>query len=292
MDDHIITATAPGFRAFAAVTTKLAEEARRRHQCYPVAAAALGRTMTAALLMAATFKTAETITIKIAGQGPLGEIVADATADGTVRGYVHQPLIDLPLKDGKLDVGGAVGEGAIYVTRFTGLKQPFTGSAPLVSGEIAEDVTNYLLVSEQTPSSVGLGVLVSPELHVLAAGGFLIQALPDAADDAIGLLEKNLAVLAPVSQMAADGAAEMITQVFRGMPVTFYEKKPLAFQCQCSVEKITKVLISLGAAELTEMIEEGQAEVVCHFCNEKYQFSRPKLQEILQDIQSKKPQGT
>lgn len=287
MHDHIITATAPGLRALAAVTTNLAEEARRRHGCYPVAAAALGRTMTAALLMAATLKTDEAITVKIAGKGPLGEIVADANADGTVRGYVHHPLTDLPLKGGKLDVGGAVGEGFIYVTRFTGLKQPFTGSVPLVSGEIAEDVTNYLLVSEQTPSSVGLGVLVGPDLSVLAAGGFLIQALPDAGEDAIALLEKNLAALAPVSQMAADGltAAQIIKQLFQDMPVTFYEEKPLTFLCRCSEEKISKVLISLGAQELTEMINDGQAEVVCHFCNEKYHFNSRQLKEMLQSMQ-------
>jgi molecular chaperone Hsp33 len=290
MPDHIIKATVPGIRAFAAVTTDLTEEARARHDCFPIATAALGRTMTAALLLAANLKTEESITIRIAGDGIIGEIVADANAYGQVRGYVRNPKIDLPLKSGKLDVGGAVGNGFIYVTRFTGLKHPFTGSAPLVSGEIAEDITQYLLVSEQTPSSVGLGVLVGPELNVLAAGGFLIQALPDANEEDISLLEQNLAQLPPVSQLVAEGldAKGIIQRIFTGMPINFFDQQPVAFQCQCSTDRITKVLISLGEQELTEMIDEGQAEVVCHFCSEKYHFTREQLNVILQKIQEEK----
>lgn len=285
MQDHLIKATVPGIRVFAAITTNLVEEARSRHDCYPIATAALGRTMTAALLLAANLKTDENITIRIAGDGIIGEIVADADADGNVRGYVRNPQIDLPLRNGKLDVGGAVGTGFIHVIRFTGLKQPFTGSAPLVSGEIAEDVTNYLLVSEQTPSSVGLGVLVGQELNVLAAGGFMIQALPDASDEAISRLEENLRLLPPVSKLIADGldAKGIVQEIFAGMPIKFYEQTSIAFQCQCSPEKIAKVLISLGEHELSEMINEGQAEVICHFCSEKYHFSSDQLRKILQD---------
>ncbi|SDF40575.1 Hsp33 family molecular chaperone HslO [Sporolituus thermophilus] len=286
MHDHIVRATAPGLRAFAAVTTNLTDEARRRHNCYPVAAAALGRTMTAALLLATNLKAEESITIRIAGDGPLGEIVADASARGTVRGYVKKPQIDLPLREGKLDVGRAVGAGNIFVTRFTGLKQPFTGSSPLVSGEIAEDVTNYLLTSEQTPSSVALGVLVGTDYTVQAAGGFLVQALPGAADEVIDKLERNLASLKPVSHLISSGygAADILEKVFAGFSINLYEPKKVTFHCPCSRERVDRLLISLGEQELTDMIGEGRAELVCHFCSEKYHFNRQELENILQRI--------
>ncbi|MGI6092656.1 MAG: Hsp33 family molecular chaperone HslO [Veillonellaceae bacterium] len=287
MSDNLIRATVPGVRVFAAVTTELVEDARQRHDCYPVASAALGRTMTAALLLAANLKSDESLTIRFSGDGPLGEIIADAHSTGIVRGYVRNPHVELPLRGNKLDVGKAVGQqGHIYVTRFTGLKQPFTGSAPLVSGEIAEDITNYLMVSEQTPSSVGLGVLVNPDLTVQAAGGFLIQALPNCDDDVLDKIEHNLATLPPVSQLISDGkdAAGIIEMIFNGLPISFYDAMPLKFSCPCSVERVSNMLISLGASELNEMIEEGKAEVCCHFCAEKYQFSRKELQALLHTI--------
>lgn len=284
MPDNLIRATVPGVRAFAAVTTELVEEARLRHNCYPVASAALGRTMTAALLLAANLKSDESLTIRFSGDGPLGETVADAHATGIVRGYVRNPHVDLPLRGNKLDVGKAVGQGHIYVTRFTGLKQPFTGSAPLVSGEIAEDVTNYLMVSEQTPSSVGLGVLVNPDLTVQAAGGFVIQALPDSDDSVLAKIEHNLAKLPPVSQMVCEGkdAAGIIEMIFDGLPISFYDVMPVKFSCPCSADRVSNMLISLGAKELTEMVEEGKAEVCCHFCAEKYQFTKEDLQALLE----------
>lgn len=283
MSDHLIRATVPGIRAFAAVTTDLVEEARGRHNCYPVASAALGRTITAALLLAANLKANESLTVRIAGNGLLGEVVADANAAGLVRGYVRNPHVDLPLRGSKLDVGKAVGQGQIYITRFTGLKQPFTGSAPLISGEIAEDVTNYLMVSEQTPSSVGLGVLVNTDLTVQAAGGFIIQALPGAPDNVLEKLEQNLARIQPVSQMICEGkdAKGIIEQVFDDLPITFYGTMPLKFSCPCSVERVSNMLLSLGIEELTDMVEEGKAEVCCHFCGEKYQFTKKQLLELL-----------
>lgn len=289
LSDTLIRATVPGVRAFAAVTTDLVEEARKRHDCYPVAAAALGRTMTAALLLTANLKTDESLTIRIVGDGPLGETIADADSKGQVRGYVKNPAVDLPLKGIKLDVGAAVGKGHIYVTRFTGLKQPFTGSAPLVSGEIAEDVTNYLLVSEQTPSSVGLGVLVQPDLSVQAAGGFMIQALPNAEDSVLEIIEKNLSTLPPVSKLVSEGKGPngIIEALFNGLPITFYDPMPLSFYCPCSLERVSNMLISLGAAELSDMIQEGKAEVCCHFCAEKYNFAKNDLERLLQDITEK-----
>lgn len=287
MHDHLIRATAPGIRAFAAVTTNLVEEARRRHDCFPIAAAALGRTMTGALLLAANLKTQESLTIRISGDGPLKEIVADASPDGSVRGYVRNPFVDLPLKQGKWDVGQAVGSGYIHVTRFVGLKQPFTGSAALVSGEIAEDITQYLTVSEQTPSSVALGVLIAPDATVAAAGGFFIQALPGAEEDALIKLEDNLRQLPPTSQMVSEGkdAKGILEAVFAGLPTNFYTPMNLRFNCQCSRERVENMLVSLGTAEIKEMVAEGQAEVCCHFCAEKYQFNVQELKDILQHIE-------
>ena len=175
MSDILVKAITKGVRVYAAVTTDLVNEAIRRHDCYPIAAAALGRTMTGALLMAANLKNQEAITIDFRGDGPLGSITADATPDGSVRGYVHNRHADLPLNaQGKLDVGGAIGQGLVTVTRFTGLGEPMRGSCEIVSGEIAEDLTNYLYVSEQTPSSVGLGVLVDKDFKAVAAGGFML----------------------------------------------------------------------------------------------------------------------
>lgn len=286
MQDHLIKATADGIRVFAAVTTNLVEEASKRHHCFPIAAAALGRTMTGALLLAANLKTSECVTLKIAGDGALGQIVADANAEGIVRGYVDNPQIDLPLNNGKLAIGQAVGKGMISLTRFTGLKQPFTGSTELVTGEIAEDITNYLSISEQTPSSVGLGVLIDPDLKVLAAGGFFIQALPNVEDSAIDLLEKNLQTLKPVSQMIHEGldAEGIITEIFQNMKVNYFEKTDLQFQCQCSKTKIEKVLISLGKKDLSSLIDDGKAEVCCHFCGEKYQFTKEELEVILASL--------
>ena len=285
MQDHIIKAmTKGGVRAFAIVTTNLVEEARKRHDCSPVAVAALGRTMTAALLLAANLKTDESITIRIAGDGPLGEIIADAHASGVVRGYVKNPHIDLPLRGIKLDVGTAVGDGQIYVTRFTGLKQPFTGSSALVSGEIASDVTNYLLVSEQTPSTVALGVLVQPDLSVGAAGGFMVQALPNANDEVLSKIEKNIAELPPVSQLVIEGkdAAGIINMIFAELPVTLYEKTPVQFKCPCSYVRIQDVLVSLGIEEINDMIiTDGQAEICCDFCGEKYQFYKNDLEQVI-----------
>lgn len=283
MQDYLVRATAEGFRTFAAVTTNLTDEARRRHNCFPVASAALGRTMTAALLLAANLKTEESLTIRISGNGPLREVIADAYAEGKVRGYVKNPHVDLPLKGVKLDVGRAVGEGHIYVTRFTGLKQPFTGSAPLLSGEIAEDVTNYLLVSEQTPSSVSLGVLVEPNMSVSAAGGFMVQALPGANEKTLDIIEKNISNMPPVSQIVKNGksAHDMIEMIFEGLSKTIYEPMELAFSCPCSRERVCNMLISLGQEELSDMISEGKAEVCCHFCGEKYNFNKADLENLL-----------
>lgn len=284
--DHLVKATAEGVRIYAAITTELVREAAQRHDCYPVASAALGRTMTGALLLAANLKNEEAITVKFNGDGPLGAVVADAVPEGYVRGYVVNPHVNLPLTpENKLDVGGGVGRGMVSVTRFTGLREPVTGSTELVNGEIAEDLIRYLYVSEQTPSSVGLGVLVNPDLSVEVAGGFFIQPLPDASDEVISRIEENLKGINSVTSMVTSGmdARGMIERLMEGFEVKYLSETRLAFRCQCSKERIQEVLASLGSADMESLIEDGHAEVCCHFCGEKYEFSKEELEKIHQN---------
>lgn len=296
MKDHLTKAITTGVRVYAAITTDLVNEGIRRHDCYPIAAAALGRTMTGALLLAANMKNQEALTIRFAGDGPLGSVVADATPEGFVRGYVQHPHVDLPLNvQGKLDVGGGIGQGLLSVTRFTGLKEPVTGSTEILTGEIGDDLTKYLYDSEQTPSSVGLGVLVGTDkenesFKTLAAGGFIIQPMPDADDEVIDRLEENLRVMKPVSSLINDGmdTKDIIAELLKGFDrIDYLTTTDLAFKCQCSKERISGVLSSLGEADLKKLIEDGSAEVVCHFCGDKHRFSLEELQEILNHAQNK-----
>ena len=284
--DQLIKATAANgeVRAFAAVTTDVVAEAMRRHDCYPVAVAALGRTMTGALLFAANLKNKESVTIKFKGDGPLGTVTADATADGSVRGYVDHPHVNLPLNEcGKINVSGGIGRGILSVTRFTGLKEPVTGSVDITNGEVAEDLISYLYTSEQTPSSIGLGVLVSPELKCLGAGGFFIQPLPGATDEVIDRLEENLKGISSVSHMALEGldAAGIAEKILGGFDdVKILSTTDLAFRCNCSKNYITDRLLTLGEADLRALRDDGEAEVKCHFCNEAYTFDREDLSVI------------
>ena len=284
MSDKLVKAITKGVRVYAAVTTDLVNEAIRRHDCYPVAAAALGRTMTGALLLAANLKNKEALTVNIRGDGPLKNITADAVPEGFVRGYVADPHVELPLNDrGKLDVGGGVGQGLVTVTRFTGLREPMRGSSEIVTGEIAEDLTNYLYVSEQTPSSIGLGVLVDTDFSAKAAGGFIIQPMPDADDETISRLEENLQKLRPVTTMIDEGkdAREIILEIMNGFEMEFLTTTDLAFRCQCSKERLEDVLLNLNHDDMESLIADGQAEVCCHFCGEKYHFSKEELQHLL-----------
>ena len=284
MSDKLVKAITKGVRVYAAVTTDLVNEAIRRHDCYPVAAAALGRTMTGALLLAANLKNKEALTVNIRGDGPLKNITADAVPEGFVRGYVANPHVELPLNDkGKLDVGGGVGQGLVTVTRFTGLREPMRGSSEIVTGEIAEDLTNYLYVSEQTPSSIGLGVLVDTDFSAKAAGGFMIQPMPDADEETISRLEENLQKLRPVTTMIDEGkdAKEIILEIMNGFEMEFLTTTDLAFRCQCSKERLEDVLLNLNHDDMESLIADGQAEVCCHFCGEKYHFTREELQHLL-----------
>lgn len=284
MSDKLVKAITKGVRVYAAVTTDLVNEAIRRHDCYPVAAAALGRTMTGALLLAANLKNKEALTVNIRGDGPLKNITADAVPEGFVRGYVANPHVELPLNDrGKLDVGGGVGQGLVTVTRFTGLREPMRGSSEIVTGEIAEDLTNYLYVSEQTPSSIGLGVLVDTDFSAKAAGGFIIQPMPDADEETISRLEENLQKLRPVTTMIDEGkdAKEIILEIMSGFDMEFLTTTDLAFKCQCSKERLEDVLLNLNHDDMESLIADGQAEVCCHFCGEKYHFTKEELQHLL-----------
>lgn len=284
MKDTLVKATAGGCRLYAATTTNLVNEAIRRHGLYPVAAAALGRTMTGALLLAANLKNQEALTLKIQGDGPLGTVVADASPDGFARGYVDQPKAFLPLNaQGKLDVGGGVGKGFLTVTRFLGFGKPVTGTSALVTGEIGDDLTEYLYSSEQTPSSVGLGVLVRPDFVAEAAGGFWLQPFPDATEEQIARMEENVHHLRPVSSLIAEGmhAEDLAREVLQGLgEVSVLAETELAFRCHCSKRRLERVLLSLGKQDLESLISDGKAEVVCHFCGEKYHFTKEELEAI------------
>lgn len=270
-------------RVFAALSTTIIEELRVRHDTWPTATAALGRAVTAGAMMGSMLKGEEKLTIQVRGDGPLGQIVVDANATGEVRGYVTEPHIDLPLNEkGKLDVAGAVGrEGLLYVTKDLGMKEPYRGTSPIVSGELAEDFTYYFSTSEQTPSAVALGVLVNPDYSVRAAGGFILQLLPGLKDSEITLIEQKLASLAQVTTLIDQGAGpeDILHQLFDS--VRIYERSPIQFSCTCSQDRVEKTLISLGKDEIDALIDElGRAEVVCHFCNEKYILEKAELEQL------------
>lgn len=277
-----------GVRVFAAVTTDLVNEAQRIHHTYPVATAALGRTLTAGVLMAAAGLKNDTdsLTIQVKGDGPLGNIVVCADSELRVRGYVANPYVDRPLNEkGKLDVGGAVGKGVLNVIRDLGMKEPYIGQIPLVSGEIAEDVTMYYAQSEQIPTAVALGVLVDTDNSVIASGGFMIQMMPGSTDEEAKLIEKTLESLPPVTSMIAEGksAEDIIFDVVDGIDffIENSEGNPV-YKCNCSKSRMEKALISIGKQELQGIIDEqGEAELCCQFCDNKYKFAKEELSELL-----------
>ncbi|NLP44937.1 MAG: Hsp33 family molecular chaperone HslO [Peptococcaceae bacterium] len=284
MSDYLVKSLAYNgqIRAYAALTTETVSEAQRRHHMWPTATAALGRTLTAGLMLGAMLKGEERLTIKIEGDGPLGAIVVDANAKGEARGYVSNPQTHLELNDkGKLDVSGAVGSnGTLSVVKDIGLRDFFTGQVPLVSGEIAEDFTYYLANSEQIPSSVGLGVLVNPDNTVQAAGGFIIQVLPGADDRVISKIEDRLQIIKPVSTMIQEGykPERILTEILGTEDLQILERIPISYKCRCSKERLASALISLGKNEIADIIEkDGQAKALCHFCNEEYLFSVEEL---------------
>lgn len=282
MKDILTKGTAEGVRIYALCTTNLVQEAATRHHTSHLASAALGRAMNGALLLAATMKDNERIALRLKGDGPIGEVVADA--EGThVRGYVGDPDVFLPLKNGKLDVGGAIGAGNIIVTRYLQNAEPFTGYAELVDGEIASDLTNYLYTSEQTPSSVALGVLVNKEGQVIASGGYFIQEMPGCAEETLAQLEENISLTPYVTQLLELGYTpeKMIKTIARGLDVTIQESIELSYKCRCSREKILGALATLGQEDISAMSQDEETEVHCQFCNETYKFSGEEIARLL-----------
>jgi molecular chaperone Hsp33 len=287
MKDYLIKALAfdGQIRAYAVDTTETVGEAQRRHYTWPTASAALGRSMTAGVMMGAMLKGDNKLTIKINGGGPIGGIIVDSNAIGEVRGYVHHPQTHFDLNEhGKLDVRRAVGtDGMLMVVKDVGMRDHFTGQVPIVSGELGEDFTYYFASSEQVPSAVGVGVLVNPDNSILAAGGFIIQLMPGTEESTITKIESSIQSIPPVSKLIEKGLTpeELLFEILGKENVKILEKMPVSFQCTCSKERFGNAIISLGTEEIEQMIEEdGKAEAHCHFCNEKYLFSVEELEEL------------
>lgn len=263
-------------RAVAAVTTHAVDQARRRHATTPTATAALGRTLTAAGLLGSTLKDGQTVMVRVLGDGPLGGALAMSDASGGVRGYVANPEVHLPLTPtGKLNVGAAVGRGTLHVTLDVGLRVPYHGSVPLVSGEIGEDLASYLVSSQQVPSVVALGVLVSPDSRVVAAGGLIVQVLPGADEGVTDYLDTRARLIPAVTSMISDGRTpeEMVTEVLGDLPSRVVARHPVRFRCGCSAAKVRDVLVALGEREMRDLLEErGSVEVRCNFCARRYEF--------------------
>jgi molecular chaperone Hsp33 len=289
MKDYIIRATAAEgtVRAFAAVTTELVNKASAIHGLSPIATAALGRTLTAAGMMSKMLKgEKDKLTIQIKGDGPLGGIVVAADSMANVRGYVHNPDVDLPLNErGKLDIRTAVGYGYINVIKDMGLREPYIGFADLVSGEIADDLTYYFATSEQVPSTVALGVLVDKD-GVTSAGGFIIQLMPGAEEETVEKLEKRLIGFPSISKLLADGSTpeQILDMLLEDMNPRVIEKIPTSFTCNCSHDRMERNLISIGRNDLLEILEDGKgAELQCHFCNKMYNFSHEDIEKLIKE---------
>ena len=287
-NDKIIRATAGnGMIKMAVVTARdTVERAREIHSCSPTASAVLGRALCAASMMGEMMKEEHaSLTIRINGGGPIGSVVAVSDSEGYVRGYVSDPSVDLPLRsDGKLNVGAAVGkDGMFTVSRDIGLKEPYIGSTELVSGEIAEDLTSYLLESEQVPSACALGVLVDTDRTINAAGGFIVQLMPGASEELIGKLEDNIFMMDQLTTILdEDGAEAIFGQVLKGLEHHIVGEVPVGYRCYCSRERVGEALRCIDRAELEEMIASGSdCEVSCQFCDKKYVFTPEDLKLML-----------
>lgn len=273
--------------ATAVDTTDIVSRAEQIHKTSAVVTAALGRLLTAGSMMGNMLKGKDdSITLRVNGDGPTGSLIVVSDFNGDVRGYVQNPVVELPLNEkGKLDVGGAVGKnGLLYVLKDLGLKEPFSGSVPLVSGEIAEDITSYYALSEQIPTVCALGVLVNPDLSVKAAGGYIIQLLPAASDKTIDKLEKSIMEMASVTSMLSGGMTpeEIVRTALKEFEVEVLYTQDIEYKCNCSKERVSQALISLGKEELTEMAQEkGETEISCHFCDKVYKFSSNELKKLI-----------
>ncbi len=286
MDRIIRAIAADGFIKMAVIDARdTVQRAREIHNCSPTAAAALGRTLCAASLMGNAMKAEKgSLTVRVQGGGPVGIILAVSDHEGNVRGYIDDPTVDLPLKgDGHLDVGTAVGrEGMLTVIRDLGMREPYVGSTELVTGEIAEDFTAYLLESEQVPSACGLGVLVDRDTSIKAAGGFIVQLMPGADEKLISVLEENIFMMDQLTTILdEDGVEELFTQVLKGIDYQILEQSPVEYRCACSKERLSEAMACIDRGELLDMIrEEKDIEVCCDFCGTRHVFSTEDLRAI------------
>lgn len=288
MSDYMVRATAAGamIRLFACSSKELVEEARKIHNTTPVVTAALGRLLTAGAMMGSMLKgEKDLMTIQIKSSGPIGGLTVTATPDGMVKGYPINAQVDLPLKEnGKLDVGTAMGIGVMNVIKDMGLKEPYVGQTVLQTGEIGDDLTYYFATSEQVPSSVGVGVLIDRDYTVKQAGGFIVQLMPFVTDDVISKLEENLGKINSVTAMFEEGLTveEIVDRIFDGMDYEIADTTEIGYHCNCSKEKVTKAIISIGKKDIKEMIDDNKPiEVNCHFCNTNYTFSVDELKKMI-----------
>ncbi|MBS6800034.1 MAG: Hsp33 family molecular chaperone HslO [Firmicutes bacterium] len=287
------------FRVYLTISTKLVQEALNIHNTTPVATAALGRVLTGAGMMGLMLKNErDKLTLIFKGDGPARQILATADGKGNVKGYIADPGVDLPLKEnGKLDVGGAIGRGELTVVKDLGLKEPYVGTVSLVSGEIAEDLTSYYYISEQQNTAISLGVKIERDYSVGCAGGMIVQLLPDASEDAVAALEKIIGDMEPITtlidRVKGGGTDERLRllskEIFGRIPEEFaieeLEIKNMDWNCDCSFERLEKILMTIGERDLKEIIEEdGEAELVCQFCLKKYKFDKAHLEKILASI--------
>lgn len=288
------------FRVYLTISTDLVEEARKIHDTTPLATAGLGRVLTGAGLMGLLLKNEnDKLTVLFKGDGPAQQILATANARGEVKGFIANPDVDLPLReDGKLDVGGSLGIGQLTVIKDLGLREPYVGKIDLVSGEIAEDLTAYYYISEQQNTAISLGVMVDTDCSIKHAGGMIIQMLPNFANEAVDALEALLNTMKPITslieEVTAAGAGksdvglvnDLLTLIFKDMPeeyqVTAMETRDMHWVCDCSMERLERVLMTIGVQDLRQIIEEdGQAEMVCQFCRKAYHFDKEHLERIL-----------
>lgn len=290
MTDHLLISTALDgqIRAYVTRTTGLVEKAARLHGLYPTSADALGRVLTAAALMGATLKDGEeSVTLRVLGDGPLGAIVAVGQPTGAVRGYVENPHVFMPRDQfGKFAFANAVGMGNLFITRALGLREPYTGSVPLTSGEIAADISEYYMSSEQIPSACGLGVRIDRDGRVAGSGGFILQLLPGADSSAAGCLEENIQQMDTLSRLFSRQKTpeEILELLFAGFPFRIHQQREVAFSCTCSREKYRAIMGALDPAELRSMIEEDHgAEAVCRFCATRYWFDEEELWKMLEE---------
>ncbi len=288
MNDYMVRAMSKNgdVRIFAATTRNTVEEARKAHNTSPVISAALGRLLTGGAMMGAMLKGDDMITLQIRGDGPVKGLTVTADARGHVKGFALEPEVIVPIResDHKLDVGKAVGHGTLQIIKDLGLKDPYIGQTALVNGEIAEDLTYYFASSEQVPSAVGLGVLMNHDNTVREAGGFIVQMLPGASEESISTVEKNVAKIRSVTDLLKEGnkPEDIINLVLDGLEPKIFDPMPVEFKCDCGVEKVSRVLISIGEEELNKLIEEGEpVEIRCEFCGKAYTFSVEDVKELL-----------